>query len=163
MTGEHPRRRRLPGSGRDRVSIGTAGPGLSMGGARGGAPRSRKESSRIRGSPGGRQGWPGRPVAPQSAGVNAPSVLVRSRRWTRDLCVGMPCRKKPRPWPRLLEVPGSSLERGQADPWAPTAVRTGQLPGCRAGHFLFSVCTDSHRGGSSLCLSHLFPKMKGTR
>ena len=69
----------------------------------------------------------------------------------------------PVPGPDFWPCPGSSLERGQADPWAPTAVRTGQLLGCRACRFLFSVCTDSHWGGSSLCLSHLFPKMKGTR
>lgn len=150
MTGEHLGRRRLPGSGRDRVSIGTAGPWLSMGGSRRGAPRARKEGSRIRGSPGGRQGvaWTSRhPKVCRSECTVCPGAEpqvdagpVRGNALPQET---------PAPGPDFWQCPGSSLERGQADPWAHRDVGTGQPRA--AGRAVFSpLCTGSHRGARSV-------------
>lgn len=108
-------------------------------------------------------GWPGRSVAPQSAGVNAPSVLVRSRRWTRDLCVGMPCRKKPPPPAQISgSAQGLPWKGGRLTPGPHRDVRTGQLR--VAGRAVFSPLSALvHTGVHALCLFRSFPKMKGTR
>lgn len=56
----------------------------------------------------------------------------------------------PAPGPDFWQCPGSSLERGQADPWAPPRCQDGSAAGCRACRFLSSLCAGSHRGARSV-------------
>ena len=91
-------------------------------------------------------------VAQQSAGVNAPSVLVRNRRWTRDLCVGMPCRKKP---PSPAQTSGSAQglpwKGGRLTPGPPPL--SGRVSFWVAGHAVFSFLSALiHTGVEALCV-----------